>query len=584
MRRFALFAFSVLFLGAVLPIACTQNFNQFEPSGGTGASGSTSSSGTTATTTSSSSSSSTSGMACSNPETDCPPTGTKCQNAACSASHKCEVNNAGMGEACTDNGGKVCDGMGHCVACLTPSDCPMQATACIVDTCNNNACGTANEGAGTTCTDMNGKVCDGNGHCVGCNGDGDCQAPDRCMGNMCVSPTCMDGVKDGSETDTDCGGSMCPACGNGKSCSVASDCKSGFCNSGTCVHCGQDGDCQSGFYCQGMGNGATCTAQSAQGMHCMANDQCTSGFCVDGFCCDQACNGGCQACSNMLKGAGSDGVCGDIKVGTDPKNACTDQGQATCGHDGVCDGNGACQFYAVGSQCAAAGCANGQMNSARMCDGMGTCQPPMSTSCSPYAGCNGNMCASSCATDTDCASNNWCNTMNHCVASQADGAACTGGDGRQCQSGFCANNECCTSACNGTCQLCGNNGVCGPAPAGTMCSTGVCNGTGMGASACVQCASNTQCMGMASTPVCNVAMGKCVQCTTNANCSAPTPVCDVNVGGGTCEQCTQNADCNASANKICDTMADAQHDTCVQCDSNTDCPAGMPTCTNHTCM
>jgi hypothetical protein len=48
------------------------------------------------------------------------------------------------------------------------------------------------------------------------------------------TPTCSDGVKNGSETGVDCGGGTCPSCSNGQICSSASDCQSGFCNSGVC--------------------------------------------------------------------------------------------------------------------------------------------------------------------------------------------------------------------------------------------------------------------------------------------------------------------------------------------------------------
>jgi hypothetical protein len=49
----------------------------------------------------------------------------------------------------------------------------------------------------------------------------------------CPNP-CIDGVKDGLETDVDCGGPFCQKCAILKSCNVNSDCLSGFCSSGTC--------------------------------------------------------------------------------------------------------------------------------------------------------------------------------------------------------------------------------------------------------------------------------------------------------------------------------------------------------------
>jgi hypothetical protein len=50
------------------------------------------------------------------------------------------------------------------------------------------------------------------------------------------APTCIDGLKNGNETDVDCGGRDCPACAVDASCKVMSDCVSQACNYlGTCV-------------------------------------------------------------------------------------------------------------------------------------------------------------------------------------------------------------------------------------------------------------------------------------------------------------------------------------------------------------
>jgi hypothetical protein len=82
---------------------------------------------------------------------------------------------------------------------------------------------------------------------------------------------------------------------------------------------------------------------------------------------------------------------------------------ATCGRDGVCDGNGACRRWAVGTQCGVQACDPGTRAqvSARACDGAGTCRPAQTTACAPY-GCAGSVCASSCANDAGCASGHVC--------------------------------------------------------------------------------------------------------------------------------------------------------------------------------
>jgi hypothetical protein len=51
-----------------------------------------------------------------------------------------------------------------------------------------------------------------------------------------TGPTCVDGIKNGSETDVDCGGT-CPRCATGKSCASRSDCTSARCANGACQTC-----------------------------------------------------------------------------------------------------------------------------------------------------------------------------------------------------------------------------------------------------------------------------------------------------------------------------------------------------------
>jgi hypothetical protein len=48
-------------------------------------------------------------------------------------------------------------------------------------------------------------------------------------------PTCLDGVRNGTEADVDCGGGACPACADGRVCGGNGDCASGRCVSGRCA-------------------------------------------------------------------------------------------------------------------------------------------------------------------------------------------------------------------------------------------------------------------------------------------------------------------------------------------------------------
>jgi hypothetical protein len=244
------------------------------------------------------------------------------------------------------------------------------------------------------------------------------------------------------------------------------------------------------------GDGGTGTPQEGQGAACAAADQCASGFCVDGFCCDTACSGLCQACSNAVKGAGADGTCGYVVAGGDARGQCVDQGAASCGTDGACDGAGACQEYASGTVCVPASCDNeGAIRLASTCDGAGTCTAGGVMGCLPY-NCSGDTCLTSCTSDGDCAGSPqdppYCDASGRCMQKQFPGAPCTGDD--QCYTGTCTDGVCCNEGCGTTCQTCaaaGMVGQCELVPAGANnpnhpCPDGgVCNGLGPSSAACM---------------------------------------------------------------------------------------------------
>src|SRR5205814_5704527 len=81
-------------------------------------------------------------------------------------------------------------------------------------------------------------------------------------GGVCAAPapTCVDGVKNGTETDVDCGGASCPKCANGKVCSANADCSSATCSGGVCdtgrASCSdRENGAEAGVACGGAGCG-----------------------------------------------------------------------------------------------------------------------------------------------------------------------------------------------------------------------------------------------------------------------------------------------------------------------------------------
>ena len=82
-------------------------------------------------------------------------------------------------------------------------------------------------------------------------------------GQVPASPTCSDGLQNGSESDVDCGGT-CGPCENGKTCSSFTDCQSGRCAPG--------GICQT---CSGNGGG-NCPVDGTGQCQCSPQGVCYS--------------------------------------------------------------------------------------------------------------------------------------------------------------------------------------------------------------------------------------------------------------------------------------------------------------------
>jgi len=473
----------------------------------------------------------------------------------------------------------VCNGTGGTKVNNKDTDLPVDGNDCTADICTNGVPSHMNLASNAPCGVGGTLVCNGSGQCVGCVDNTTCTAPATCGGggtqNVCgCTPTtcaalgvtcgtapdgcggtlvCNDGTKNGSETDIDCGG--------------------------------------------GMGCGLLC----AQGKKCTKGADCQSGACADGVCCNTTCSGACQACTAAKKGSGADGTCGPIKVNTDPDNDCNDEGAASCGNTGSCDGSGACQKYPNGTVCSAAMCADSTtLNKADLCNGSGTCVDSGTQNCSPQL-CMSNMCAA-CTADAQCGTGQYCTTGGNCAAKKTNGTNCGGGN--QCLSGNCVDGVCCDKACGGACEACtvakmgaGVDGICGPViagndpdndcapqPASTCGTTGACDGAG----ACQKHAMGTVC-NMAScagstlskTDMCD-GMGTCVDGGTqdcmNQLCSAST---------NSCVPCATDAECGSG--KYCDGMGGCQTKknnggTCTatnQCSSGFCAPEGI--CCNNAC-
>ncbi|MEP7126289.1 MAG: SUMF1/EgtB/PvdO family nonheme iron enzyme [Byssovorax sp.] len=202
----------------------------------------------------------------------------------------------GGASSCTDmmlNGketDKDCGGP-TCAPCPANQGCKVSAD-CVSKNCDTSIHKCAIE----TCMDgvINGKETDtdcGGGFCPGCGVAKSCEVATDCKGATCTNkacaPTCTDGSfsPDLNETDVDCGGNTCPKCDTGLACNVAGDCKNKVCNAGTgkcdppkCTDKLQNGN-ESDIDC----GGPFCTACSA-GQKCVSGPDCLSTLCTGNIC------------------------------------------------------------------------------------------------------------------------------------------------------------------------------------------------------------------------------------------------------------------------------------------------------------
>ena len=448
--------------------------------------------------------------------------GTECLPASCSSGSEipmsiCDGNGTCLVGAPVPCAPFVCSGTACKLSCTTGADCtagnpcsngscgkiPMGAACtratdcasgfCVDGFCCNSACGGTCEncglpnargrctavGAGAVdprgvCKDMGSTSCGNNGRC---NGSKACQKyPDA---TPCRSSSC-DPATNRYTQDATCKSGACSA-------PPATTCAPYKCNGTQCGRtCATNNDCQSPSTCV---NGSC--GLKPLGAVCSRADECASKLCAQGVCCNSACTGSCFSCNQT----GMAGQCTAVAAGNpDPAGVCTNQGQASCGNDGTCNGLGGCRKYAPGSTCAPATCANGVARTASTCDGSGRCNTGSMRTCAPYV-CNatGTGCTDSCSNSSQCLPPNTCDPQGLC-GKKGLGSPCNSGN--ECAApGHCVEGFCCNTACTESCKSCAVTGaqgtctnvaagqpdpksMCTPAAQATCGNDGTCSGTG----------------------------------------------------------------------------------------------------------
>ncbi|HXU01617.1 MAG TPA: hypothetical protein VN903_11530 [Polyangia bacterium] len=344
----------------------------------------------------------------------------KANGATCNIGKEC-INGACVENVCCDT---ACNG--KCVSCLGARTGGADGTCAYakVGTDPKNDCDPTDA---STCG-LDG-FCDGAGQCEKWSSSTVCATGMCGTGNFTPQRTCSQGA---------CAPAMPMSCG-AAACDPTSGCR---------TTCSKDADCVGNNYCDLTT--MKCAAQKVAGSMCNGNTQCTTGYCVDSVCCSSMCNGTCSSCRGADTGL-ADGMCGFVKNGTDPGNECA--ADATpCGHDGFCNGSGACRFTPANTLCGSASCSGSTLRPASKCDGAGTCQPQTQVPCDPYV-CNGTTaCYTSCTADTQCVNGDFCGS-SMCQVKKTVGGSCGGNN--QCMNSMCSvDGVCCNSACTASCQGC----------------------------------------------------------------------------------------------------------------------------------
>lgn len=258
--------------------------------------------------------------------TDCPDPALLCETAACDlgvcGSVPIAAGEPSWQQTKGDCRSIVCDASGSTTSEPDALDLPDDGKDCTVDSCASAVPSNAPAEAGTSCDDDGGKLCDGAGNCVECITGADCPAG-ICQGNLCVPASCADGAKNGTETDTDCGGAECGPCPDGFACVGAADCVSEVCVGGSC-QVPTCGDAVSNGGETGVDCGGPC-APCADGGPCGSGADCQSAVCVAGVCqvpncADGAKNGGESAvdCGGPCPPCGNGSTC---NTGSDCQSA-----------------------------------------------------------------------------------------------------------------------------------------------------------------------------------------------------------------------------------------------------------------------
>jgi len=321
---------------------------------------------------------------------DCPGTDTACQARTCSSDGVCGLARLADGTATTaqvagDCQIIVCDGNGGERAVTANADKPVDGNACTDDVCTAGVPSNPPLASGTSCGGP--SQCDGVGHCVGCLTASDCPGQDTdCQARTCdANHVCgVQNVADGTplptagQTTGDCKVAQCDGRGNVKSVVDATDipndnnaCTQDVCSAGVPSNppVASGTSCGGGDVCDAVGVCVQCLVDA----NCGADSDCQHHTCGANHTCGVTNTPAGTATASQTAGDCSvvqcDGLGGTITVNDDADvvddgNVCTDDvcmagapthpptaARATCGGANICDGQGSCVRCLAAGDC-----------------------------------------------------------------------------------------------------------------------------------------------------------------------------------------------------------------------------------------
>ncbi|HXU05915.1 MAG TPA: hypothetical protein VN903_33405, partial [Polyangia bacterium] len=246
--------------------------------------------------------------------------GPKAPGQPCTVAADCASNFCSDGVCCAEACG------GACRSCALPSS---------MGRCTFVPAGATDPRS--TCGDTGASSCGTDGRC---DGAGACRKYK--MGTVCAAAHCDNNVFTPESTCNPTGDCVAPN---------TITCVPYACNGNQCYGaCAVDANCSAGNLCLGNSCG-----KKPNGAFCSNGGECISTNCAQGVCCASTCSSSCRSCAL----SGTMGACTNVPTGTpDPSQTCSDSGSDSCGSNEKCE-DGACQKYAMGTQCAAATCPTG---------------------------------------------------------------------------------------------------------------------------------------------------------------------------------------------------------------------------------